>query len=539
MKNTIYSLIERNIPAYIKTLYPNTKNIILDFFRFLETDNHLNALLDFKDNCDIDNQVEPFIDYFLSELGWNYQHPITVDKRVLISILRDLYLSKGSKKSFNVLFKLLFGSECIVDYPRNQLFTLSNADYTNDTIIITSAENINSDEFKRLSDITNFSVSITGVKSKVSAIVNNIDVIIKDNHSYLLLSIDPIDNDFYINETVKIYTDNIIILESVFDSIKINIINGGNYYEKNDIIKISGCVFDGLIKVSDISKGYINNINITNGGIGYKIGDILRTNSDSGGIGFFAIVESIDVLGTILKIKMYNAGYDYIKKPVINIKSDFGTGAFLEAMCTGVGGIKSIEYVEPYWKSTGSLSSLIISKNGTSAILEITNSICKFETKNKYKNNKGFIGTSNSIIHDSNFFQHFSYSLESNKCDKDYSSIVDDLLHPVGFVRYNKTVLATNLNFPMMTVSDSLIKVRFIDNPILFAGMQSNTFNITKEIYSTGRYYIPNTLNTDYIKMSPNFNYNTNSYNDYSLSVINTFTYELKTLDPELTQVTI
>ena len=539
MKNTIYSLVERNIPSYIKTLYPNTKNLILDFFKFLESDNnHIRLLLDFKDNTDIDNQIEPYIDYFLNELGWTYQHKITIDKRTLIIILKDLYLSRGSKKSFNCLFRILFDTSCEINYPRDNLFTLSNAPYTNDSIILISANNINNIILKDIINNVNFDIiNIRGLKSKTVAVVNNMVVVFKKDIPYILVHIDIDDKEDFINlETVILSKNSYSIIETVYNTIGFNIVNSGNYYKKNDIINILGCDFIGLAKVNSISSGYINNINIIDGGLNYKIDDIITTTLVSKGQGFFASVKTINNIGSITGIKIYNTGSNFLEKPSLSIKSLDGAGAILDVDCINVGGIQEIEFVYPAWKSTENITYNISSVSGVGAELSIVKSSCKYLSKNFYLDTKGFLNTQHSIIHDSFIYQHFSYAINSSIPSNLYSSIVEDLLHPVGFVQCNTYCIETTAIILPTVLNTVIIGNKLLQEPNLNFNISNNTL-IILELILQPTYMLPNTQNIDYLKLSDNFKYNANSFDEYSISIINRYNTELRTIDPELIQV--
>lgn len=535
--NTIFPLIENKIPSLIKTLYPNAKNLILDFFKFLEQDhNTIRELLNFQENNEISNQVEPYIDYVLEELGWKYQYPLTVDKKTLILVLRDLYLSKGSKKSFNALFRILFGIDCEISYPRDNLFTLSNATFANDTYILTTANNINSLIFKSILESSTFSISLKSDKSKIITIINDIQILLKNNVYYLVINIDNPVNDFIQNETITIFNDLLEIKESIFNTVKIDIINKGNYYQKNDVINITGFEFNGLVKVKTISKGYIESIQIINPGVHYVVGDVIKTNIDSGGKGFYATVSSVNVNGGITGIKVYTPGYDFTKKPILTVKSEYGNSVVLDITGKNIGGIESIKISNFYWKKTGTLSYSITSELGNSSILQLTSNKCKNDSLYTFKDEKGFLGTYNSIVHDSNFFQHYSYALSSTKPENAYKEIVDDLLHPVGFIRYNKFNIIDDINVNNLTSTFNLTSIKLLDFTEMFIPTMSSYFELTKEYNYNGVYKIPNRTIINTYKFSSNFGYTIGDLADYTIDTLNINTLELKALSAEITQ---
>jgi hypothetical protein len=54
-------------------------------------------------------------------------HDSDLDQNIFIKQSKDFYLSKGSDKSFEILFKALYNEDVRIVRPRDFLFTPSNA----------------------------------------------------------------------------------------------------------------------------------------------------------------------------------------------------------------------------------------------------------------------------------------------------------------------------------------------------------------------------------------------------------------------------
>lgn len=541
MKNTLYPLIERVIPRFIRTEFPNTKNLILDFFKWLETDNNfIRHLLDFQESQEINREIEPFIDYYLSELGWNFDLPLYIEKKKLILALKDFYLSKGSVDSYRFLFRVLYGVDCFISYPREQLFTLSNSEYSQDTYCLITASTFDTAAYKALLSNNNLSTRIVGKKSKTSAVINSFTQIINKGIHYILLDIDDIREEFIPHETVEIIndSDSISILESILDVGYLTITNGGRYYEKGDVVTISNCDFKGLIKVNQISAGFIQDITITNGGLGYVAGDSITAISDTGK-GFYAIVNTVDGNGTITSIKILNPGSGFETKPTLKIHTELGRLAILNVIGNGIGGIKDFKYVDYYYKSTGGNVITINSVSGENAVITIDSTRCKANKNYSFKDTRGFLGTRNCTLQDSYFFQHYSYAIESPISSHRYNSVVNNLLHPVGFVRYNKFTL--NDSYVSLSTPTSfydftkILSFDYSENVgINFIGYNELILN-----YQGCRVMnIPEAINLDFFKFSNNFKYPIGDFSNYTLTNIETRT-EFKTVDAELTLIPV
>jgi len=71
--------------------------------------------------------------------------------------------------------------------------------------------------------------------------------------------------------------------------------------------------------------------------------------------------------------------------------------------------------------------------------------------KKRWKNNKGFLNDNNQRIHDSDYYQYFSYALNTNVQINSWDSLVQNLNHTAGFKRFsnlsvNSTPVSSGIN---------------------------------------------------------------------------------------------
>ena len=103
---------------------------VTEYFKFLESNNetiNVNRLL--SQNRDIDNTVDDFLIHFKNTYLQNLPLNTKVDTKFLVKHIKDLYTSKGSPRSFKLLFRLLFDEEIQVKYPSKSIFRASDSDY--------------------------------------------------------------------------------------------------------------------------------------------------------------------------------------------------------------------------------------------------------------------------------------------------------------------------------------------------------------------------------------------------------------------------
>lgn len=180
---------------------------------------------------------------------------------------------------------------------------------------------------------------------------------------------------------------------------------------------------DNSQSILDLSN--LNNTIGVNGSISLS-SNIIRTTNTSG---YFS------GLGSIEKVSIYNKGYGYDTIPTIIVKSQKGTGAILIADSENIGQIESIEIIDPFIDSVGIMVSSVNSLNGTGAIIDaVSKSV--FLERPSWKSLEGTLGI-NSTLLDSYYYQQFSYTIYSPITRSNYDSLVDEWVHPSGFVRFS------------------------------------------------------------------------------------------------------
>ena len=74
-----------------------------------------------------------FVDQFMPDLPYlDYE---TIDVNNVIKNIRDFYITKGTSKAVSYLFKILYGEQVDVAYPRQQIIKPSDATWAVDTIV--------------------------------------------------------------------------------------------------------------------------------------------------------------------------------------------------------------------------------------------------------------------------------------------------------------------------------------------------------------------------------------------------------------------
>lgn len=519
------------VPNYIKENYQEFTQFIDDFYKHMEEDNgFLRALIDFNENKEALNEGEVYIDKLLNNLGFAVGQEIKCSKKLLICSLRDFYLSRGSPRSFVFLFRTLFGETPTIKYPRDELFVPSESLYgTSQYILLTSSEQ-NKQKLSQFLGDGFFALSVKGRVSNVSASIEDVRQIVYNGSPCLYVRINDNNGLFVPNELVDITDGESNITETIFNSVNLILENGGHGYAEDEIIKID--TSNGYAKILACSGGSVNSVNIIMGGSGYQRNQTIISNDTQGG-GFFAIIDDVDVYGSITSVKIIDKGYGFKTLPLLTINGT-GSGAKIEAQSTTIGAIKKIQIMEGFF-DVASGSVLIQTKSGNGATFTLDYDNCVFKEQGKHLTKTGFLGVA-SNLHDSLYNQNYSYVLSSGVSNVRYAKVVDEYVHPVGYIRYGVyNLVSGQLDQIQISSYGYLTIIKNLFSYSTFTNEYGSESVITIGFDTTNNAKLYPINNIDYYKYSNLFSW---PINDFQNDIISNMTSEIpenRTIDPEIT----
>lgn len=328
--NKISLLINRQVPEFVREEYPLFITFLEAYYEYLETKQgtEINDLIskakDLKDLPDVDASIEEFEQQFYNSYATFLPKDVAVDKALLIKNVLPLYLSKGSEKSFKLLFRLLFSEELEVIYPKNNILKASDGKWTVDNIlrIDTDVRSV----YTTANGQTSFSLAQQVDNDEVEVYVDdvlktfNTDYYIRKESKKLIFNTAPIAN----SEVKVVYTNFDIVLltnrqvtgatsgatatvEKAVKRIITDQLNLGFPYElfinEKTVIgtfsngeEIQSTIIDddgNLIHLSADSFSIVNRINVVDGGASYNVGDIVVVTGGGATVDATAQVEDI------------------------------------------------------------------------------------------------------------------------------------------------------------------------------------------------------------------------------------------------------
>jgi len=237
----------------------------------------------------IDDTMENFIDHFRTKYFYDLPKDILADKRLVAKHIQDLYKTKGTKRAYELLFRILYNEDIEVYVPGSDLLRASDGQYT----IPKYLEITKVDGIEQLIGETVTTSSRSG-----SAIIENVSTKVISGKVITILELSNIQGGF-------IYGDYILHPEffpttetapRIIGSLNaIGIKNGGANFNVGDILRINGQGTEGLARVAAIKNenGKVL-FTLENGGSGYSLNAIVTVAGGGGSGATFKVGGIID-----------------------------------------------------------------------------------------------------------------------------------------------------------------------------------------------------------------------------------------------------
>jgi len=333
MNKNIKPFISEHLPEFITAENPTFKLFLEAYYEYLEKRNDsesLNVKEMFKsiDNPgaivnnitaykDIDETLEQFLKYFKREVLPIAVETSAVKDRFLVKKIRDVYLSKGSPKSFELLFKMLYNEDIDIFETRDNILEASEGKFLSFPIATfkvvnysNNLDNINfslatlshsDDNFTTDSDVavtlSGQIIGKTGDSDKASVIVVQLNYSFDVNDSEIYRITDPDDSRIYIEVKPVLSLANLIPK------------NAAPGYVEGDIIQVKSKSLNRTFNVivDSVNSGSVTGLHFRDRGEFFKSGDrfTFTPSSPADGSGGSALVTATDKNGRITEVDGY------------------------------------------------------------------------------------------------------------------------------------------------------------------------------------------------------------------------------------------
>ena len=307
IESLISPLVENQFPSFYKEEGPQFIAFAKAYYEWLETSNNViyqaRKLTDYRD---IDTTIDEFILQFKEKYLNNIQFDTATNKQLLVKNALDLYRSKGTERSIDLFFKLVYGTSAEIRYPADNILRTSDGVWERPQYLEVTHNRYNIDYVGK-----QIIGAISGAKAFVEKYIRRRTVV-----GYVdILYISNIQSQFINGELLGLNINNTPVFDrtkraQLLGSIKRVIIQDRSRdFSVGDIVSFSGSVSGegGLARVESVSEasGIIDFIFI-DGGYGYtvdadsiiseKVISLQNTTTTSGGSYFKLFDQAVEPL---------------------------------------------------------------------------------------------------------------------------------------------------------------------------------------------------------------------------------------------------
>ena len=400
------------------------QHLIKDFYLWCQTQGYSAIINNYKDLIYQNSYSLIYEESVIRNMGIDISivEGSPIRGELLLKLIDDFLETRGTKTSFDILFRIMFNKGVEIQYPRELLLNLSGFRYLRTKVIVISGTN----------QIT-LNSGIRGLRSNTQTGIESIHPYYIAGARYYIVHCNNVNDKLVLNEPLEITNIDFdaIYNEQCLPLIGLKIINPGKYYKKGDRIIPDNNLFEGHFVVSKVSKGGITSITINEGGIDYTVGDRIIIP----GTHFSASITEVDEnTGAVTSVKINNQGYNFTDIPNYIVKSENGSGLELTLDSENIGNVIAVDICEAgIVHYPNSINYTVESSAGTGLLVE--SEIIDSYYDAEYKNNTRDIQPKMVTV-DSYTKHSHSYDIISEVPGVKYKSTLDKYLNPYGLV-YN------------------------------------------------------------------------------------------------------
>ncbi len=404
--------------------------------------NAVSVIQNKQSEFDIDTALDDQLNRYLDICGPYIPRNTSISKPMLIKLLNDLYNSKGTEKSFKLLFRALYNVDVDITYPHDQILKASDGQWRQESFLaIRLTYGSPDDIYGRTIVITNSSGIFYITPSRVDQIdVNTYRVYYNTNAK---VSINAGNN-------IEVSEDDVVIYRAVVvDSISsINIIAAGLHFSVGQIFRLQGSGADTYFKITAVdSLGAILKTEIIKYGYNHTLQQrvyISPYNSPPPASGL-SITSVETPPGSGAYVHSVNI-YEYVHTigdSVTCVGSNTGTGNsyflqdYVQDDYTGELLFKIDSYMNGNTPSNSQLSDMSMEDYLASRAIVAATHGGSIKTRGRYIGELGQLSNQSIKMQDNYYYQLFSYVVNTDLDITKYRDALFNIAHPAGMKSFS------------------------------------------------------------------------------------------------------
>jgi hypothetical protein len=484
----VSDLIQQQVPSFVRENHEKFVEFLSNYYEYLDQNENINDYIrNIISYLDVDQTTEYLLNDFFEELR-TLPRILAVDKRLLVKHIHDLYDSKGSPNSFELLFRILFDESITIDYPSDNILRASDGVWRQDVFVTIEAIDgtlpIDGTVFRLTFENQYGKFNLT--PSQIVPDELNPDMSIKTYRVYFDSKVRLKVDSSQIFYTYNIQSVRTFVGRLLQSPARIEIIDGGKYWQVGSIFTIPGTRLDTLCRVTKITTGgKIKQIEVIQHGMGHTVNQTLVIspfpNKPSGTAVYFdktLVSYNPTVFDHQLTITDDTNG---IEESLVGFASVHDTQSYFGE-----------DYVDPTYtgrivfakqETFGIVSQSLIEDvsiqewiDSRAMFVVVFDSITK--TRGEFLSERGKISNPLIRLQDNNFYQLYSYVIRTGHDIAEYRNAMS-IVHPAGTKFFAE--LQKSFDYDL-TPDISVTRTMSVDKMLLFDTFATEDTLLTKHV---------------------------------------------------------
>ena len=287
IKEGISHHIHRQVPEFVRSEHPVFIEFLEAYYEWLEKKvNVFGRTVILQDISDIDKTLNEFVIHFKRQFLLNFPEKLAkdpdgnvVNEKTFLKNIKDFYQTKGSEKSYKLLFRALYDSGCDFYYPKTDILKASDGRWVEEKAI--KVTSLNGSENFKISNNTISQIDKSSGLPTATAKVYRVTQYNIESHQVTELFLENIVGEFKAGDKVQCTLSNGSILsERIYGLFSEILVTepGSNYTIGNRMLvddnadeSTTALGQGGFARVSEINlKGGIKQGVVDNGGVNYN-----------------------------------------------------------------------------------------------------------------------------------------------------------------------------------------------------------------------------------------------------------------------------
>lgn len=258
--------LKDQLPDFVTSNYETFVEFIKAYYEWMEEGGNPRAEgVRLETYSDIDETLDDFIQYFRDTYIKEFPFSLAdgVNEKTLVKKVKDLYQAKGTKASFDLLFRLLYDTTVSVSYPKDRILKLSTSTF-DDRQFVRIEPVMSITEAKDLENTTLIQRSTFNQEINATALIDSVEFKHEAGIDFLSLAVVDVSGNFNDTTTVEMTTAGTTVetyYANVFPTLSgLKIEAGGTGFEIGDRVDVFDSSGNRLLNARVKTTGPVGDI---------------------------------------------------------------------------------------------------------------------------------------------------------------------------------------------------------------------------------------------------------------------------------------